>query len=169
MINSDIGFFGTASSDTYGLTWQVVSGRDAVVRGVVSGSHIHDCQMGVSTRDGNDVVWSNNVVEGNTLYGYNPYDPAQKSVIGKNSVSNDNSGLVIRWASTTQRIYVSGRGSATLANIKNTVPTAPLTLVDPTNKIWLLSADLYVTDGAHLQIYGPGIGGDVKELRLNCD
>jgi parallel beta-helix repeat protein len=74
-----------------------------------------------------------------------------------------------RWASSSQRIYVTGPGSATLSQIKAAVPSAPLTLVDPANAVWYLGANLFVENGAQLNLHGPVIGGDVAELRLKSD
>jgi parallel beta-helix repeat protein len=78
-------------------------------------------------------------------------------------------GITFRWATSSQRIYVSGPGSATLSDIKAALPTAPLTLVDPTNLIWHLGADLFVETNAQLKIYGTNNGGDVNELRLKSE
>jgi poly(beta-D-mannuronate) C5 epimerase len=71
-----------------------------------------------------------------------------------------------RWVPASNRIYVETGGSATLTDIKAALPTAPLDLVDSTNKIWLLRADLQVEDGCKLVLRGSAVGGDVNELRL---
>jgi nitrous oxidase accessory protein NosD len=78
-------------------------------------------------------------------------------------------GATFRWASSSNRIYIDGPGSATLSDIKAALPKAPLTLVNSTNKIWYTSANLIVEFGAQLKLYGPAIGGDVAELRLRSD
>src|SRR5260221_904980 len=79
------------------------------------------------------------------------------------------SGVTFRWASSSNRIYVDGPGSASLSDIKTALPKAPLTLVNATNKTWYVSANLIVEYGAQLKLYGPAIGGDVAELRLKSD
>jgi parallel beta-helix repeat protein len=79
------------------------------------------------------------------------------------------SGTTFRWASSSNRIYVDGPGSATLSDIKAALPKVPLTLVDPVNKTWYLGANLIVELGAQLKLYGPAIGGDVAELRMKSD
>jgi parallel beta-helix repeat protein len=79
------------------------------------------------------------------------------------------SGITFRWASSSNRIYVDGPGSATLSDIKTALPKAPLTLVDPVNKTWYVTANVIVEFGAQLKLYGPAIGGDVAELRLKSD
>src|ERR1051325_9781696 len=71
-----------------------------------------------------------------------------------------------RFATTSNRIYVEGGGSATLSDIRAALPHAPLDLVDPVNSIWLVRANLLVTDGSILELHGTSIGGDVNELRL---
>lgn len=72
----------------------------------------------------------------------------------------------IRWASSSNRIYLEGGVTATLSDIKAAMPNAPLDLVDPTQKIWLLRANLHITGGSALILHGSPIGGDVDELRL---
>ncbi len=41
--------------------------------------------------------------------------------------------------------------------------------MDPANAVWYLGANLYVVNGAQLQLYGPALGGNVAELRLKSD
>src|ERR1044071_3264356 len=75
-------------------------------------------------------------------------------------------GATFRWTPSTNRIFVEDGGSATLSDIKAALPGAPLDLVDPANKIWLLRADLLIKDGSVLVLHGAGLGGDVNEFRL---
>jgi parallel beta-helix repeat protein len=70
-----------------------------------------------------------------------------------------------KYSATVNKIYVYGTGSATLSNIKTALPSAPLSVVDSANKIWLLSANLIVQDGCTLVLNG-GATGDVNQLRL---
>ena len=72
----------------------------------------------------------------------------------------------IRWASSSNRIYLEDGVTATLSDIKAALPNAPLDLVDPTQKIWLLRANLQITGGSALMLHGTGAGGDVDQLRL---
>jgi parallel beta-helix repeat protein len=74
-----------------------------------------------------------------------------------------------RWSASLNRISVQNGNWATLSDIKAALPTAPLDLVDPTNKIWLLRADLVLNDGSGLRLHGDAAGGDVNELRLLSD
>ena len=74
-----------------------------------------------------------------------------------------------RYASSSDRIYVEGGGSATLSDIKAALPNAPLDLVDPGNKIWLLRANLLIADGSVLMLHGSSAGGDVNEFRLQSN
>src|SRR5207237_1470805 len=71
-----------------------------------------------------------------------------------------------RWSASLNTVYVEHGGSVTLATIKAALPNAPLDLVDWTNRIWLLRANLQVTDGCTLVLHGAGAGGDVNQLRL---
>ncbi len=73
----------------------------------------------------------------------------------------------LRWASSSNRIYVSGPGSATLSDIAAVLDHAPLTQVAP--GVWHLGANILLQDGAHLLLHGTSIGGDVDELRLRSN
>jgi parallel beta-helix repeat protein len=73
------------------------------------------------------------------------------------------------WNPSTNTITVSGLITATLSTIHAALPTAPLTLADSVNHVWFLGANLLMQDGAALNLYGTGIGGDVDQLRLKSD
>jgi len=75
--------------------------------------------------------------------------------------------LEIRWALSSNRIYVTGPGTATLTQIKAAQRQAPLERV--TNGVWHLRANLIVEEGAKLELHGTGIGGDVDQLRLQSN
>lgn len=74
-----------------------------------------------------------------------------------------------RHASSSNRIYVEGGGTATLSEIKAALPKAPLALVDAAAGIWQLDANLLIEDGTALLLHGSAAGGDVNELRLRSD
>jgi mannuronan 5-epimerase len=74
-----------------------------------------------------------------------------------------------RYASTSNNIYVSGAMTVTLTQIHQALPNAPLYLVDATNAVWFLKANLILQNGATLQLHGTSIGGDVNTLRLKSD
>src|SRR5881394_2545398 len=78
-------------------------------------------------------------------------------------------GATFHWAATSNRIYVEGGGSATLSDIKAGLPNAPLDLVDATNHIWLLRANVQIRDGTTLVLHGSSGGGDVDLLRLQSN
>ncbi len=170
VINSEVDHLGYDYREGYGLTWEIVSSVSGVrVFGTISGSYIHDCQLGVGTWSVDDVGWTNNEIAFNTLYDFDATDPGDQAVLATNNVHDNDYGATFRWSDTSQSIYVTGPGSASLSDIKAALPTVPLTL-DPTNNlIWYLGANLYVVNGAHLKLYGPAIGGDVAELRLKSD
>ncbi|MEW6168551.1 MAG: right-handed parallel beta-helix repeat-containing protein [Pseudomonadota bacterium] len=85
------------------------------------------------------------------------------------AAAHDAAAASFRHASSSNRIYVEDGGTVTLSDIKAALPNAPLDLVDTGAMIWLLRANLIITDGATLLLHGPGIGGDVGELRLLSD
>lgn len=74
-----------------------------------------------------------------------------------------------RYAHEQNLITIENGATATLSALKAALPGAPLTLVDPARKIWLLGADLLVTNGSTLRLHGSAAGGDVDELRLRSD
>src|SRR5712671_1302519 len=78
-------------------------------------------------------------------------------------------GATVRFATTSNRIYVEGGGSVTLSDIKAALPKAPLDLLDPVKQIWLLRANLWITDGCTLVIHGSGSGGDANVFRLQSN
>ncbi len=80
------------------------------------------------------------------------------------------SAAALRWASSSNRIYVSGDVRCTLTEIRQYASaSAPLTLVDPANRIWLLGANIYLENGATLLLHGSAGGGDVNQLRLRSN
>jgi len=83
------------------------------------------------------------------------------AVVGPAQAATCNSP--VRYASTSDTIYVTVGTVDTLTEIKAACPGAPLALVDPANKIWELNADLVLQTGATLTLNG---AGDVKVLRL---
>jgi parallel beta-helix repeat protein len=78
-------------------------------------------------------------------------------------------GVAFRWSPTSNRIYVDGPGVVTLRDIHAALPDVPLQLVDPSNQIWYLRANLVIENGAELRLFGHALGGDVDELRLRSD
>lgn len=73
----------------------------------------------------------------------------------------------IRWAVTSNRIYVTGPGTVTLTQIKATQDQAPLDQVSA--GVWILRANMVVEDGAQLNLHGTAAGGDVDQLRLQSN
>jgi parallel beta-helix repeat protein len=75
-----------------------------------------------------------------------------------------------RYSTSNNRIYIEkGGASATLSDVKNALPNAPLDLVSSSPKIWLLRANLQISDGSVLVLHGVSIGGDVDELRIQSN
>ena len=170
VVNSDIGYLGSNDSDGHALVWKVVGSAAGVhVFGSVNGSHIHHCQLGVSTWSADDVTWTGNEIAFNRLYDFEATDAGHQAVLASNNVHDNDFPATYRWSTSSQRLYVTGPGSGTLTEMKTALPTAPLVLVNPASKIWYVGADMIVENGAQLQLYGPAIGGDVAEVRLKSD
>ncbi|MBI4098370.1 MAG: right-handed parallel beta-helix repeat-containing protein, partial [Candidatus Levybacteria bacterium] len=64
---------------------------------------------------------------------------------------------------------MTGPVECSLSDIKAIKPSAPLDLVNSTNKTWLLKANLKLEQGATLLLHGSTVGGDVNELRLKSN
>src|SRR5207247_11261080 len=77
------------------------------------------------------------------------------------------SAVEIRWAQSSNRIHVSGSGSATLSSIKAAQDQAPLEQV--ANGVWHLRANLIVEAGAQVVLHGRKVGGEVDQLRLQSN
>lgn len=75
----------------------------------------------------------------------------------------------IRFASSSNTIYISGPVTCTLSQLKALKSSVPLDLVDSSNKIWLLKANLKLEGGATLNLYGASSSGDVNYLRLKSN
>lgn len=75
----------------------------------------------------------------------------------------------IRFASSSNTIYISGPVTCTLSQLKALKSSVPLDLVDADSKIWLLKANLKLEGGATLNLLGSSLGGDVNYLRLKSN
>lgn len=75
----------------------------------------------------------------------------------------------LRFASSSNTLYVTGPVDCTLTDIKTLRPTTPLDVVNSSSKIWLLKTNLKLEQGARLILHGTTIGGDVNELRLKSN
>ncbi|CAN0151476.1 unnamed protein product [Ascophyllum nodosum] len=88
----------------------------------------------------------------------------------------------VRYAGSTKRIYVENSaergGCVTLTDIwEEGEGKLPLYPFDASNNerttsptgVWLLTEELYVSDGATLQVHGTSRGGDCDELRILSD
>ena len=74
----------------------------------------------------------------------------------------------VRWASTSNTVYLSGPITCTLTDL-DALTKAPLTLVAPAARVWLLGANVVLQQGATLQVHGSEVGGDADELRLRSN
>lgn len=72
----------------------------------------------------------------------------------------------VRYATSSNAIYLTEAKAYTPSSIVAACPSAPLKQVDAANKTWLLSADLVVQNGATLALTGAAAGGDVNTLRI---
>ena len=71
----------------------------------------------------------------------------------------------VRYASSSNTIYLVTTQAFSLTDIKADCAAAPLTLVDAPSKTWELSADLVLQNGATLNLHG-GDAGDVNTLHI---
>jgi parallel beta-helix repeat protein len=80
-------------------------------------------------------------------------------------------GAQVRYASTSNTIYVTGPVTCTLSDLVafKALAKAPLRLADPGRRIWSLGANLKLEQGARLNLHGSAAAGDVNELRLRSD
>jgi parallel beta-helix repeat protein len=74
----------------------------------------------------------------------------------------------VKYASSSNAIYLLTAQAWTPSAIKAACPAAPLEQVDPARRIWELRADLVLNNGATLRLHGSTAGtpGDVDVLRL---
>lgn len=72
----------------------------------------------------------------------------------------------IRYASSTNRIYIEQPVTCTLTDLTAKAPTSALELVDAGAAVWLLRANILLKNGGRLDLHSTEIGGDVNELRL---
>jgi poly(beta-D-mannuronate) C5 epimerase len=74
----------------------------------------------------------------------------------------------VKYASSSNTIYLLTAQAWTPSSIKAACPAAPLQEVDPAHQVWELRADLVLNNGATLQLHGSSAGtpGDVDVLRL---
>ena len=71
----------------------------------------------------------------------------------------------VRYAASSNTIYLVTAQAFTPTDIKAACPAAPLTLVDAASKTWELSADLVLQNGATLTLHS-GTSGDVNTLQI---
>ncbi len=76
----------------------------------------------------------------------------------------------IRWAASTNTVYVSGAGAVcTLTELDQLATKALITPTNTTDKVWLVGSNIWLQNGATLRLYGSSVGGDVNELRLKSN
>src|SRR5689334_24642962 len=74
-----------------------------------------------------------------------------------------------RYVAAQNLIVIDGT-AASLSQLKAALPQAPLALVDPAHRVWLLAANVLISGGGTLRLHGGKTdGADVDELRLKSD
>jgi len=68
----------------------------------------------------------------------------------------------VRYAASSNTIYLVARQAFTPSTIKQACPSAPLVQVDAARRVWRLDADLVLQNGSTLRLHG----GDVDTLQL---
>lgn len=76
-------------------------------------------------------------------------------------------GVTFHSSASSDRIYITGPGAASLSDVKAALPKADLHQVSP--GVWHLRQNLIVQQGAKLLLHGTKIGGDVKQLRIQSN
>jgi hypothetical protein len=71
----------------------------------------------------------------------------------------------VRWASSSNRLYISGAVTCTLTDLDALVSHAVLERTHKQNKIWMLRANLLLQNGAGLRVTGE----EASVLRLRSD
>lgn len=71
-----------------------------------------------------------------------------------------------RYAASSNTLYIEKPVACTLTNLAAFLKPTVLELIDPAQRIWLLKANVRITGGGSLLLYGSTAGGDVDELRL---
>ena len=92
-------------------------------------------------------------------------EEAQAQTTGRCSAAH------VRWASSSNTLYISGPSTCTLTSLRNIITSkSPALAQDAANAaIWYLNANLKLESGAKLVLHGTAIGGDVDELRLRSN
>ncbi|MGV6817504.1 MAG: NosD domain-containing protein [Thiotrichales bacterium] len=72
----------------------------------------------------------------------------------------------IRYASSTNRIYIEQPVTCTLTDLTAKAPVTALELVDSTSAVWMLRSNIIIQNGGRLDLHSTSQGGDVDELRL---
>lgn len=71
-----------------------------------------------------------------------------------------------RWAASSNTLYIEKPVTCTPTQLAAFLNTSVLQLVNPATRTWLLKANLRITGGGTLRLYGSAIGGDTDEFRL---
>jgi parallel beta-helix repeat protein len=103
IIDSEISHLGYNAAESYGLVWKVngyTGSNDQLfdqvqVRGNIMNSHIHHNYYGVYTFGHQDGLWTDNEVNDNVGYGFDPHDDTDDLLIEGNNVHhNGNHGII---------------------------------------------------------------------------
>jgi hypothetical protein len=102
VVDSDVGWLGYGSNESYGLVWKVVAPDPFVlenvrVHGSVLRSHIHHNYFGLYAAGARDNEWIGNRVDHNVQYGMAPHLRSNDMVIQDNDVyENGHHGITVR-------------------------------------------------------------------------
>lgn len=76
----------------------------------------------------------------------------------------------VRWASSTNRIYIDNNADCTIPDLLDAgYSSIPVELVDAESKTWWLGGSIFLSEDSRLSIHGDGAGGEVNVLRLKSD
>jgi parallel beta-helix repeat protein len=83
--------------------------------------------------------------------------------------SEDCPASAVRYAASSNRVYITGPVTCTLTDLDPIVSHAVLERVSKSRMIWLFRASVHLQHGATLRLRGESAGGDVNELRLKSN
>ncbi|MEM7386427.1 MAG: right-handed parallel beta-helix repeat-containing protein, partial [Verrucomicrobiota bacterium] len=165
-------FLGSRVLDEAALVWDRTHFDEGVSgHGGLENCRLEHCAFAAAEWSADSLAFNGNEFHECEILYYDPNQPVQVAIHSEQVVPFSGNVLSpapasMRWANSSRRIYV-GPGSATLTDIRDGLPLAPIEEVSP--GVWHLKADLIVENGGVLVLRGRAAGGDVDELRLQSN
>ncbi|MEM7385864.1 MAG: right-handed parallel beta-helix repeat-containing protein [Verrucomicrobiota bacterium] len=167
--NSHFLYLGNNSAEEAAINWKRISSdTELKVSGEISGTTFSRCVINARDWEWPSVRFTNNRFEVGLVLDHDSEDPRHVEVF-TDQVDPFPNGFAalrakVRWAASSNTIYVTGPGKASLSDIKDLRQTAPLDELG--DGVWLLRSNLVIENGAQLVLHGFEELGDVEHLRL---